>query len=182
MKFEKLGIRNLTLITPDVFTDKRGTFCVNYNRDLFYTNGINVDFIQDNCSVSRHGVARGLHFQQYPYEQDKLVSCVKGKILDVALDIRHKSPSFGQWRAVELSEDNKQMLYIPKGFAHGFSVLSDSATVAYKVSAPYNQESECGILYSSVGIDWQLKYNPLTSQKDKEWLSIQEYRRLICES
>lgn len=140
-----------------------------FKKSDFVKNGIDVDFIQDNHSKSSHRVLRGLHYQAKPYGQAKLVRCVKGKIYDVAVDLRKNSKTFGQYVKVELSEENKQMLFIPEGFAHGFVVLSDEAEILYKVNKEYAPNSDRGVLWSDndINIDWGIDFEPILSEKDK---------------
>lgn len=167
-EFEKTIIPEVVLIKPKVFNDDRGFFMESYKKSEFFANGINVDFCQDNHSKSSKGVLRGLHYQKAPKQQAKLVRCVKGKIFDVAVDIRKSSPTFSKWVGVELSEDNKFMLYIPEGFAHGFVVLSDSAELMYKTSCEYSKEHDCGIRWNdqNINIDWRIDFAPQLSEKD----------------
>lgn len=140
-----------------------------YKKSDFVKNGIEIDFIQDNHSKSSHRVLRGLHYQAKPYGQTKLVRCVKGKIYDVAVDLRKNSKTFGQYVKVELSEENKQLLFIPEGFAHGFVVLSDEAEILYKVNKEYAPNSDRGVLWSDndLNIDWDIDFEPILSEKDK---------------
>lgn len=167
--FEKTEIKDLILIKPEVFADNRGFFMETYKKSEFYSNGIKVDFVQDNYSVSAKRVLRGLHYQIFPYEQAKLIRCTKGKIYDVALDIRPNSKSFGKYLKTELSEENKHMLFIPKGFAHGFVVLSEFAELSYKTTKEYNPTAERGILWSDkdINIDWGIDFEPVLSKKDE---------------
>jgi dTDP-4-dehydrorhamnose 3,5-epimerase len=146
----------LLLIRPRIFDDARGYFYESYNQQEFKKAGIPYDFIQDNQSASGKGVIRGLHYQLAPRAQTKLVRVLQGSIYDVAVDLRQGSPSFGRWYGVELSEENKLQLLIPRGFAHGFSVLSDLALVLYKTDDFYNREAERGIVFNDprLGIDW----------------------------
>jgi dTDP-4-dehydrorhamnose 3,5-epimerase len=169
MKIEKTFIKDLFILTPDLFEDARGYFFEAYNQANFHENGIKYQFIQDNQSFSKRGVIRGLHLQINPFAQAKLVRVLEGEILDVAVDLRKNSPTYGQHFSVILSGDNKKQLMVPHGFAHGFSVLSDTASVMYKVDQVYNKESERGIRYDdpTLAIDWQL--NPeeiIVSEKD----------------
>ncbi len=162
-------IPDLFILIPTVYEDKRGYFFESYNHQVFKSLGIKDLFVQDNQSKSVYGVIRGLHYQLEPYAQSKLVRVLYGKILDVALDIRIGSPTFGKYFAVELSDINKKQLYIPRGFAHGFSVLSDEAIVLYKTDNFYNKEAERGILYNdpSLGIDWKIPIEKqIVSEKD----------------
>jgi dTDP-4-dehydrorhamnose 3,5-epimerase len=154
--FEPQAIPDVVLITPKPFTDDRGTFIEAYKRTAFLQAGIPDVFVQDNSSTSRLGVLRGLHYQNPPYAQSKLVRCVVGHIWDVAVDIRQGSPTFGQWVGAHLTQDNFAMLYVPEGFAHGFLVLSQTATVHYKTGGEYHQPSDAGVLWSdpALAIDW----------------------------
>ena len=169
-EFERLKIEDLILVKPKIFGDNRGFFAECYKKSDFVSNGINVDFVQDNHSKSSKGVLRGLHYQQSPCSQAKLIKCIKGQIYDVAVDIRPDSKSFGKYVKVELSEDNKCMLYIPEGFAHGFVVLSDEAELIYKTSAEYAPEYDNGIRWDdkNLNIDWGIDFEPVLSEKDKK--------------
>ena len=168
-EFERLKIEDVVLVKPKVFGDNRGFFLESYKKSDFINNGIDVEFNQDNHSKSTKGVLRGLHYQAKPYGQAKLVRCSRGRIYDVAVDIRPNSKTFGQYVKVELSEDNKQMLFIPEGFAHGFVVLSDEAELLYKASGEYAPQADRGVLWSDkdINIDWEIDFEPLLSEKDK---------------
>lgn len=169
MKFINCEIQGLVVIEPTVFEDSRGYFFEAYNRSLFEKNGITTQFVQDNQSKSSYGVIRGLHYQLNPSAQAKLVRVLEGRILDVAVDIRKGSPTYGQHFDIELSCENKRQLYIPEGFAHGFSVLSDRAIVLYKCNALYNKASEGGIRFddAELGINWQVDPSAaVVSEKD----------------
>ncbi len=176
-EFIKTKIDGLIIIKPTVFQDDRGFFMETYSKREFSQNGINVEFVQDNHSRSTKGVLRGLHFQKPPFSQDKLVRCTHGEVLDVAVDIRSNSPTFGQYESVLLSEENKTMLFIPKGFAHAFLVLSDVADFQYKCSNFYNKESESGLLWNDpdINIAWPVMADLVSatpyilSEKDKLW-------------
>jgi len=174
-EFEKTDIPDVVLIKPKVFEDERGFFMETYVKEDFEKAGIKVEFIQENHSKSRHGVLRGLHFQRQPYAQSKLVRCIKGKILDVAVDLRKNSQTFKKYVSIELSEDNKFMLFIPKGFAHGFLVLSKEAEVIYKVDNIYAPDHESGLIWNDgqVGIEWPIN-NPILAEKDKKWPSLKQ--------
>lgn len=164
-------IDGLLIVEPQVFGDSRGYFCETYNEARYRAAGIDVQFVQDNQSLSSYGVVRGLHFQKPPYSQAKLVSCVKGCVLDVAVDLRKGSKTYGQHFAVLLSEDNHRQFFIPKGFAHGFSVLSESALFAYKCDELYHAEAEGGLLLSDpeLDIDWQIPAEKMIlSDKDRK--------------
>ena len=158
----------LIIVTPYVFSDERGFFMESYRSDEFEKAGIKGEFVQDNHSKSTKGVIRGLHFQKDPREQSKLVRCIRGEVFDVAVDLRPKSDTFAKWYGILLSEQNKKMLYIPKGFAHGFSTLSEEAEVLYKVDEFYSREDERGIVYNDpkIAVDWKVS-NPILSSKDK---------------
>jgi len=170
MKFIKTAIPDLFVIQPSVFGDYRGYFLESFNLNDFEENIGPIKFVQDNESKSSKGVLRGLHFQKPPYHQAKLVRCVEGRVIDVAVDIRKGSPTYGKHLAIELSGENKKQLFIPRGFAHGFSVLSDTAVFAYKVDNRYAPESDSGIKYDDkeLNIDWGLnKEEVQLSVKDK---------------
>lgn len=170
MTFTETGFPGLIIIEPTVFADSRGYFFESYNENNFIKEGIDIKFVQDNQSKSSYGVIRGLHYQLAPYAQTKLIRVLSGKILDVVVDIRKGSPTFGKSFSLELSALNNKQLLIPKGFAHGFSVLSDTAEVMYKCDAFYNKASEAGIAYDDkeLNIDWKIPaQNAIISAKDK---------------
>ncbi len=165
----KTEIEGVYIIEPKVFKDARGYFFESYSQREFEEKIGRVEFVQDNESMSGYGVMRGLHFQKPPFTQSKLVRCVRGKVLDVAVDVREGSPTYGKHVAVELSEDNHREFFIPKGFAHGFSVLSETAVFQYKCDEFYHPESEGGIsiLDGSLGIDWRIPAgDAVLSEKD----------------
>jgi dTDP-4-dehydrorhamnose 3,5-epimerase len=169
MPFTETPIQGLVIYEPMVFEDSRGFFFESFNEKIFARQGITRPFVQDNQSRSAYGVIRGLHYQLSPHAQSKLVRVLSGKILDVAVDIRKGSPTYGRHFAVELSAENKKQLYIPHGFAHGFSVLSETADVLYKCDAFYNKESEGGIRYNDpiLQIDWKIAAGKeVVSEKD----------------
>lgn len=151
-------IEGLLIIEPKVFHDARGYFVETYNEQRYREAGINAQFVQDNQSCSSFGVVRGLHFQRPPYTQAKLVCCTQGRVLDVAVDLRKGSKTFGQWFSVELTEENHRQFFIPRGFAHGFSVLSEKAVFTYKCDNLYHPEADGGLLLSdpALNIDWQV--------------------------
>lgn len=170
MKVIKTDIEGVVIIEPQLFGDSRGYFMESYSERDFARLVAPVRFVQDNESRSRYGVVRGLHYQREPYSQSKLVRCLEGRVLDVAVDIRPKSPTYGKYVAVELSADNHRQLFIPKGFAHGFAVLSKEALFAYKCDEFYHPEAECGIAWDdpTLSIDWGLpKEDIILSEKDK---------------
>ena len=169
-EFVKTSIPGVILVKPRVFGDERGFFMETYKKSDFEKAGIDTDFVQDNHSKSVRGVLRGLHYQLEPKAQGKLVRCIRGKIFDVAVDIRRGSPTFGKWIGVELSEENKLMLWIPEGFAHGFLTLSEEAEIVYKVSgAEYSPEHDRNIRWNDpdIGIRWPLEGEPILSEKDR---------------
>jgi dTDP-4-dehydrorhamnose 3,5-epimerase len=177
MPFETTHIPGLMIFEPKVFGDSRGYFFESYNSVVFNEAGINLQFVQDNQSSSAYGVIRGLHYQLPPYAQAKLVRVLSGRIMDVAVDIRKGSPTYGQSYMIELSAENKKQLFIPAGFAHGFSVISDNAEVLYKCDTFYNRESEGGICYDDpvLGIDWQIPAGKeIISEKDRILPSLAE--------
>ncbi len=169
MKIIETKIEGLIIIKPDVFRDERGYFYESYNRGKFEKADLEIDFVQDNESQSQKGVLRGLHFQKPPYAQGKLVRVVKGAVLDVAVDLRPGSKTYGQWESVELTEDNKLLYWIPAGFAHGFVTLERNTIFSYKCTNVYNKESEGSLLWNdpTLNIDWGVK-NPILSEKDME--------------
>ena len=166
MEFKRSILEGVIEIIPNVFGDERGYFLESYNKDLFSKNGIDISFVQDNQSLSSKNVVRGLHFQAPPFAQDKIVRVIKGSVVDVVVDIRKNSPTYGQFETYTLTEEKKNMLLVPKGFAHGFVTLEDNTIFVYKCSNVYNKESEGGILWNSLDINWQVE-NPIVSDKDK---------------
>jgi dTDP-4-dehydrorhamnose 3,5-epimerase len=177
MNFIKTEIDGIVIIEPKVFEDERGYFFESYNEAEFAKNGINIKFVQDNQSKSSYGVVRGLHCQKGEHAQAKLVRVLEGKVLDVAVDVRVGSKTFGKHVAVELSAENKRQLFIPRGFLHGFSVLSETAVFAYKCDNFYSKESEFGVAYndSDVGIDWLIPSDKIiTSEKDRNGHTLKE--------
>lgn len=170
MAFVKTAFPGLMIFEPAVFEDSRGYFFESFNQQVFEAAGIDIRFVQDNQAQSSYGVLRGLHFQLAPHAQTKLVRVLSGTILDVVVDIRQGSPTYGQVFTIELSAENKKQLLVPKGFAHGYSVLSPTAEVFYKCDAFYNKASEGGILYNDaqLAIDWKLPADAIVvSEKDK---------------
>lgn len=170
MPFIKTDFPGLVIFEPKVFGDDRGYFFESYNHQLFVDEGFNYNWVQDNQSSSVYGVIRGLHFQKGAFAQTKLVRCLSGSILDVVVDLRRDSPAFGKVFALELTAQKKNALLVPKGFAHGFSVLSEMAEVLYKCDALYNKQHEGGLLYNdpALNIDWKIPANKeIVSNKDK---------------
>ena len=167
--FKRLSIPDVILVEPQLFSDDRGFFYESFRESDFFSNGIDKKFVQDNFSHSVNGVIRGLHFQKAPKAQTKLVTVLKGKIFDVAVDIRKNSPTYGKWVSEILSSDTHNLLYVPEGFAHGFCVVSDEADVLYKVSNEYSQEHERSIIWNDpkLNIQWPIK-KPIISNKDNK--------------
>lgn len=177
MMFFETDIQGVIIIEPKIYSDDRGYFFESYNNEQFAKNGINNVFIQDNQSKSVYGVIRGLHCQLGKYSQAKLVRVIKGRVLDVAVDVRKDSPTFGKHIAVELSDENQRQLFIPRHFLHGFSVLSEEAIFMYKVDNSYCKASEFGIKYNdpSIGIDWKVPEDKIIlSDKDREARTLHE--------
>lgn len=170
MPFIQTGIPDLLLYEPKVFEDSRGYFFESYNENTFAAEGVYIKFVQDNQAKSSYGVIRGLHYQLDPYAQTKLIRVLSGSILDVVVDIRVGSPAYGKFYAVELSAENKKQLLVPQGFAHGYSVISETAEVLYKCDAFYHKESEGGLFYNDpqLNIDWKIPADKaIISEKDK---------------
>jgi len=170
MEIIKTEIEDLLIIKPKVFFDERGYFFETYHQKKFFEQNLKTTFVQDNLSKSSYGVVRGLHFQRDDDAQAKLVTVLLGKVLDVAVDIRPNSPTFGRWHSVELSDENHLQFFIPRGFAHGFSVLSKTAIFSYKCDNPYNPQSEDGISLfdKNLKINWKVPENQMIiSEKDK---------------
>ena len=171
MTIETTPIQDLVIIIPTVFEDERGYFMESYNQQKLAELGITIDFVQDNQSFSKQGTLRGLHYQNPPFAQTKLVRVLEGEIMDVAVDLRKDSPTYGQHFAIKLSAENKKQFLIPHGFAHGFSVISETATVLYKCDQFYNKTSEGGIRFDDpiLNIDWGIDLNTaIVSEKDLE--------------
>ena len=169
MKIIKTHLPGLVIIEPRIFEDDRGYFFETFQHERYFEAGINEPFIQDNESKSVRGVVRGLHYQLAPYSQAKLVRVVQGKVFDVVVDLRKNSPTFGEWFGIELSDDNKKQLFVPRGFAHGFSVLSETAIFIYKCDNVYNRDAERAInpFDSKLKIDWKLNESEqIVSEKD----------------
>jgi len=176
--FDRLDLEGVMLVTPKIMEDDRGFFLETYKASDFYAAGISEIFTQDNHSLSTKNVLRGIHFQNHPHPQGKLVRCIRGSIYDVAVDLRATSTTFGKWVAVELTAENKQMLYIPPGFGHGFSTLSDEAEICYKCTAEYNHNLDAGVIWNDeeLAIDWKIE-NPLISEKDEKLPTLYRYFR-----
>ena len=169
-------LKDCYILEPDIFGDNRGWFSESYNKKVFEDLGLNYDFVQDNESFSaKKGVLRGLHFQNEPYTQAKIVRCTRGAVYDVAVDIRHDSPTYGMWVGVELSEENGRQLLIPRGFLHGFQTLTDNVKFAYKCDNYYNKESDGGVMYNDpdIGVIWPIE-DPILSEKDKHHPKLRE--------
>ena len=181
MKLIKTDIEGIVIVEPKVYGDERGYFFESFNAERFFAEtGVDVTFVQDNESLSKRGVLRGLHFQREPYAQAKLVRVVRGRVLDVAVDIRKDSPTFGRYVAVELSGENHRQMFIPKGFAHGSIALEDDTVFQYKCDEYYHPEVEDGIAWNDpqIGIEWPLSDNEITlSYKDRKHSTLKE----LCE-
>ena len=177
MKINKTFIEDLLIIEPQLFKDDRGFFYESYNKNNL-DKVINIVFVQDNESKSDKGVVRGLHFQAPPFEQTKLVRCISGNILDVAVDLRTNSKTYGKFFSIELSSENNRQLFVPKGFAHGFQVLSETAIINYKVDNYYNPDSESGLIWNDkdLSIDWNLDIKPILSDKDLKLISVKDLK------
>ena len=177
MKISKTFINDLLIIEPQLYKDDRGFFYESYNKKKLNKN-INNVFVQDNESKSKKGVIRGLHFQSPPYEQTKLVRCVSGKILDVVVDLRTNSKTYGKSFSIELSSKNNKQLFVPKGFAHGFQVLSEEAIVNYKVDNFYNPKYDSGIIWNDkdLSIDWHLDIKPILSAQDLKLMPLKNLK------
>ncbi len=175
---ETCEIEGLKVITPQVFGDARGYFVETYNKNDFVAAGIDVEFVQDNQSASKQGVLRGLHYQ-INHPQDKLVRCIRGEVFDVAVDLRRDSKTFGKWHGVILSEENKKQFFVPKGFAHGFYVISEYAEFAYKCSDFYTPGDEGGLIWNDpdIGVEWPLVEGVALnlSDRDTKWGGIKEF-------
>lgn len=181
MPFLQTPIKDLKVFEPKVFEDERGYFYESYNWKTFQKGGVTTNFVQDNQSYSTYGVLRGLHYQVAPYVQAKLVRVLEGEVLDVAVDMRENSPTYGKWYSVRLSAENKRQLFIPRGFAHGFVVLSPTATFFYKCDNYYSHSHEGGILFNdpTLAIDWEIPAEDIiVSEKDKMLQAFGEHRRL----
>ena len=180
MKFNTTKLNDLMIIQPTIFEDERGYFFESYSENQFKKAGLICHFIQDNQSKSQKGVLRGLHFQNPPYAQGKLVRVISGSVLDVAVDIRQNSPTYGKHFSIELTEQNKTMLWIPPGFAHGFATLENNTIFSYKCTNLYNKESEKCIFWNdhNLKIDWQLN-SPILSEKDIKGTPFQEFISLF---
>lgn len=176
MIVNRFEIEGLLLIKPTVFSDERGVFYETYSREKYTSQGLPANFLQDNESISKKNVLRGLHFQAPPHDQGKLVRVIKGAALDVAVDIRKKSPTYGKYIMVELNEDNKHQFWIPSGFAHGFLSLADETIFSYKCTNLYNKESELGLLWNDkdINIRWNID-NPVISEKDMQLASFSSF-------
>ncbi len=175
-KFEEQRIKGLYVVEPRVFGDERGYFVETYHQEDFLAGGIKENFVQHNQSMSRKNVLRGLHFQT-KHPQGKLVRALKGEIFDVAVDLRGSSPTYGEWYGITLSDENKKMLYVPPGFAHGYLVLSEEAVFSYLCTDFYHPEEEGGLMWNdpSIGVEWPMEkgVQPILSEKDKIYPSFE---------
>jgi len=180
MEIVETKLKGVVVFKPKVFEDARGYFLESYNRNVFHTAGVDAEFVQDNQSLSQKGVLRGLHFQNPPHAQGKLVRVITGAVFDVAVDIRKESPTYGQWYGIDLTEENKWMMYIPPGFAHGFLTLRDNTIFSYKCTNFYNKASEDCLLWNDpeIGITWNAS-DPLLSEKDLQGKLIREFKSMF---
>ena len=180
MEVIETPLKGLVVLKPKVFEDSRGYFFESYNKNAFAQVGLNLNFVQDNQSLSQKGVLRGLHFQNQPHAQGKLVRVITGAVLDVAVDIRKNSPTYGQWFGLELTASNKWMMFIPEGFAHGFETLEDNTIFSYKCTNFYNKASEGCLLWNDpdIGVNWKSD-KPLLSEKDLEGTLIKNFSSLF---
>lgn len=180
MEIIETKLKGVLVLKPKVFEDARGYFFESYNRNLFLQAGLDLDFVQDNQSLSQKGVLRGLHFQNNPFAQGKLVRVITGSVFDAVVDIRKNSPTYGEWFGLELTEQNKWMMYIPEGFAHGFATLENNTVFSYKCTNFYNKAAEDCILWNDpeIGIDWKIE-NPLLSEKDLQGKKIKDFVSLF---
>jgi dTDP-4-dehydrorhamnose 3,5-epimerase len=177
MEIVETKLKGVLVLKPKVFADARGYFLESYNENIFKAAGLDMKFVQDNQSLSQKGVLRGLHFQNPPHAQGKLVRVITGSVFDVAVDIRKSSSTYGQWFGQELNETNKWMMYIPEGFAHGFATLEDNTIFSYKCTNFYNKAAEDCLLWNDpdIGIDWELN-DPLLSEKDLQGKKLKDFR------
>ncbi len=177
MKIINTPLDGLLVFAPEIYEDDRGYFFESWNKKIFKEFGLNYEFNQDNQSLSKYGVLRGLHFQNPPYAQGKLVRVIKGKVLDVVVDIRSDSSTYGSHYKIELSETNKLIFWIPPGFAHGFITLENDTIFSYKCTSVYNKQSEQALLWSdkTLNIDWQIK-KPIVSQKDQNAIKFLSFK------
>jgi len=177
MEVIETGLKGLVVIKPRIFADDRGYFFESYNKNAFAAAGLDLEFVQDNQSLSQKDVLRGMHFQNPPHSQGKLVRVITGSVLDVVVDIRKKSPTYGQSYSLELTEKNKWMMYVPVGFAHGFLTLEDNTIFSYKCTDVYNKASEGCILWNDpdINISWNVK-DPLLSPKDLEGVPFKDFQ------
>ncbi len=180
-EFVNLQLSGCVLVKPKIYKDERGIFSEVYKHSEFVSNGLDINFMQDNYSFSKYGVLRGIHYQKEPYSQAKLVRCLKGKIYDVAVDLRTDSPTFKRYVIEELSEENGHSLYIPDGFGHGFVVMSAEAVVVYKTGKEYCPEAEGGIFWADdeLQIDWGIDFEPQLSEKDKNLPRLKEVFKCV---
>ncbi|MGL5963455.1 MAG: dTDP-4-dehydrorhamnose 3,5-epimerase [Fusobacteriaceae bacterium] len=176
MKFIKTELDGVFIIENKKFNDERGSFFKTYNKNIFLENGIDVEFRESYYSSSKKDVIRGMHFQTPPNDHEKLVYVAKGKVLDVILDLRKQSKTFGKSISVELTEDNEKMIFIPKGLAHGFKSLEEDTLMIYNVATEYNNESDSGISWNSFGFNWEIN-NPIMSDRDKNFESFTEFSK-----
>ncbi|SNZ06190.1 dTDP-4-dehydrorhamnose 3,5-epimerase/CDP-3, 6-dideoxy-D-glycero-D-glycero-4-hexulose-5-epimerase [Persephonella hydrogeniphila] len=174
MKIIEKSLNGIVIIKSNVFKDNRGVFIKTYHKEFFEKNNLDSEFRESFFSVSKKNVIRGMHFQTPPDEHAKLVYCAYGKILDVVVDIRKNSPTYGQFYSIELTQDNGKIIYIPKGFAHGFKSLTDNSVVIYLTTKEYSPKNDSGIRWDSFGFDWEIE-NPIISNRDKDFLPLSKF-------
>jgi dTDP-4-dehydrorhamnose 3,5-epimerase len=177
MQFDPLSLDGAFIITPPIFHDERGHFTITYQEKAFAEHGLSTDWVQDNQSFSQQGVVRGFHFQMPPHTEAKLIRVLHGEIMDVIVDLRTQSATFGQWHQVTLSVENRQMLYVPRGFGHGFCVMSEAAVVSYKVDNHYTPQAGAGILWDdpTLNVPWPVDA-PILSDKDQQLPKFNDFR------
>ena len=176
MQIEQTSLDGLVVLTPARHGDHRGFFSESWNKTAMSDAGINIDFVQDNHSLSaKAGTLRGLHFQAPPHGQAKLVRCGRGALYDVAVDVRAGSPTYGDWFGIELSFENGKQLFVPEGFLHGFMTLNDDTEIVYKCSDFYSPTADGSVLWSSCGIEWPLDIDPVLSEKDKQAVALKDF-------
>jgi len=182
MPFTKTHIEGLQVFDPKIWRDDRGYFYESYNKNTFIEAGITTEFVQDNQALSTYGVLRGLHYQLEPFAQAKLVRVTQGEVLDVAVDIREGSPTYGEWYSIRLSAENKKQLFVPRGFAHGYVVLSDTAIFAYKCDNFYAKSHDAGLLYTDpkLNVDWEIDLSKaILSEKDLKQPNFGAHKKFI---
>lgn len=173
---DELSLHGCYLLTPRILEDSRGQFIKLFHNEFFETRGLKTTFNEEYYSVSKPGVLRGMHFQYPPMDHEKLVTCIKGEVIDVLVDLRSSSETFQKYEKIYLNENSKKIIYVPKGIAHGFYVKGNcDAIMLYKTSTVYSKEHDGGVLWNSIGIDWELKKEPIISERDKSHVKLSEF-------